>query len=69
MSKLKWRRAAAVGLAALAAASGLPAQEGPKTPPLPAGPTLVFDAESQERHATTEETSALFTFFATNVWD
>ena len=56
MSKMKWRTAAAaVGLGWLAAASWLPAQEGPKADSLPAGPTLVFDAETKECHATTEE--------------
>jgi len=70
MSKMKWRTAAvaAVGLAWLAAARGLPAQEGPKTDSLPAGPTLVFDAETKEYHATVEEATARFTFYATNVW-
>ncbi|MGA2541064.1 MAG: c-type cytochrome [Verrucomicrobiota bacterium] len=68
MSKINWRRAAAVWLGGLAAASALPAQEGPKAAALPAGPTLVFDAETKEYHATAEEASALFTFHATNVW-
>ena len=66
MSKMKWRRVATVGLAWLAAAIGLPAQQGKDSPP--AGPTLVFDAETKEYHATTEETNAPFTFFVTNVW-
>jgi mono/diheme cytochrome c family protein len=69
MWKMKWSRAAAAGLAWLAwlaVAGGLPAREGGDSPP--AGPTLVFDAESKEYHATAEETSAPFTFYATNVW-
>jgi len=65
---MKWRRVAAVGLACLAATGGLmTAQEGPKAPAPPAGPTLVFDAESKVYHATTEETNAPFTFYVTNV--
>jgi len=68
MWKMKWRRAAAVGLAWMAAAGLLPAQEGPKADALPAGPTLVFDAETKEYKATAEEASARFTFYATNVW-
>jgi mono/diheme cytochrome c family protein len=68
MWKMTRRWAAAVGLAWLAAASRLPAQEGPKTVSLPAGPTLVFDAETKEYKATAEEASARFTFYATNVW-
>jgi len=68
MRKMNRRRAAAVGLAWMAAASWLPAQEGPKANALPAGPTLVFDAETKEYKATTEEASARFTFYATNVW-
>jgi mono/diheme cytochrome c family protein len=63
MSKMKWRRAAAVGLVWLAGAGGLPAQEG-----LPTGPTLVFDAETKEYKATAEEGAALVKFYATNVW-
>jgi mono/diheme cytochrome c family protein len=68
MSKLKRRGVAAAGLAGLAAASWLAAQEGPKPASLPAGPTLVFDAETKEYRATAEEASARFTFYATNVW-
>ena len=68
MWKMKWRGVAAAGLAWLAAASALPAQEEPKSVSLPAGPTLVFDAETKEYHATAEEQSARFTFYATNVW-
>ncbi len=68
MSKMNWRRAAAVWLGGLAAAGGLPAQERPKPEGLPAGPTLVFDSETKEYHASAEEAEALFTFQATNVW-
>jgi mono/diheme cytochrome c family protein len=68
MSKMKWRGAAAAGLAWLAAAGWLAARQEPKADSPPAGPTLVFDAETKERHASTEETNAQFTFYATNVW-
>jgi len=68
MWKMKWRGVAAAGLAWLAAASALPAQEEPKSVSLPAGATLVFDAETKDYHATAEEQSARFTFYATNVW-
>jgi len=68
MWKMKWRKFAATGLAGLAAASWLPAQEGPKAASLPAGPTLVFDAETKEYKATADEERARFTFYATNVW-
>ena len=68
MWKMNRRWAAAVGLAWLAAASWLPAQEGPKAKALPAGPTLVFDADTKEYKATAEEATARFTFYATNVW-
>ncbi len=69
MSKMKWLGAAALlWLGALAVVSGLPAQEGPKAHGLPAGPTLVFDAETNECHATAEQESAEFTIHATNVW-
>src|ERR1039458_2322436 len=68
MSKMNWRPVAAVCLGGLAAAIWLPAQEAPKTDALPAGPTLVFDAETKEYHANAEETAALFTFHATNAW-
>jgi mono/diheme cytochrome c family protein len=67
MSKLKWQRAA-VGLVWLGAANWLAAQAGPKAESPPAGPTLVFDAETKEYHASTEESNAVFTFYATNVW-
>lgn len=68
MSKMKWRRAVAVGLGWLVAASWLPAQEEPKADSLPAGPTLVFDAQTKQYNARAEEAGALFTFYATNVW-
>ena len=67
MWKMKWRWTAAVGLAWVVAGR-LPAQEGPKPNSLPAGPTLVFDAETKEYKAAAEEASARFTFYATNVW-
>ena len=67
MSKLKWQRAV-VGLVWLGAASWLAGQAGPKTDSPPAGPTLVFDAETKEYHASAEESNAVFTFYATNVW-
>lgn len=67
MSKLKWQRAA-VGLVWLGAAHWLAGQAGPKADSPPAGPTLVFDAETKEYHARAEEPDAVFTFYATNVW-
>jgi len=69
MSKMKWHGAAALlWLGALAAAGWLPAQGGPKADGLPTGPTLVFDAETNECRATAEQESAEFTIHATNVW-
>jgi len=35
---------------------------------LPTGPTLVFDADEKEFKATAKDTTATFTFYATNVW-
>ena len=67
MTKLKWRPAAGA-IALLAAAMWLPAGEEPKAQPPPAGPTLVFDADTKAYHASTEETNARFTFYVTNIW-
>lgn len=67
MSKLKWQRAA-VGLVCLGAANWLAGQAGPKTNSPPAGPRLVFDAETKEYHASAVEANAVVTFYATNVW-
>ena len=65
MSKVPWRRFAAIWLIA---ASSLAAQEKPKPDSTPAGPTLVFDAQTKEYKADAEEDSAQITFYATNVW-
>ena len=67
MSKLNWQRAA-VGLVWLGAAYWLAGQTGPKADSPPAGPTLVFDAETKEYRASAEESNAVFTFYATNLW-
>jgi mono/diheme cytochrome c family protein len=68
MRILNWHGAAVVCLGALAAAGWLPAQDGSKAGGLPAGPTLVFDTETNECQATAEQEAAEFTFHATNVW-
>jgi len=63
MAISKWSGAAAGLLVLSAALVKLSAQDG-----LPTGPTLVFDADEKDYKATAEETTATFTFYATNVW-
>ena len=68
MRILNWHGAAVVWLGALAAVGWLPAQDGSKAGSLPAGPTLIFDTETNECHAAPEQEAAEFTFHTTNVW-
>ena len=61
--KFRWTFVVAVLFFSTAPLAHLLAQAG-----LPTGPTLVFDADEKEFKATTNDTMAKFTFYATNVW-